>query len=94
MPKNVYDIGDIVVMTANFTDLAGAPASPTNITCTVRAPSGIQTTPATTGAGTPTGTAETTPNESGIWWYAFDGGPNVKASGENYFAVRTQEVPR
>ena len=93
MPSaNEYDIGDLIELTANFTDLADAPSFPTSVVCTVRAPSGTTSSPGVTGSGPYT--AEIAPNEHGTWWYAFDGGPDVKASGENWFVVRRQEVPR
>jgi hypothetical protein len=94
MPKpNFYDIGDVVEMNASFTDLDGAPATPESVTCTVRAPDGTESTPEVTGTANPY-TAECEPDQHGTWWYAFDGGPDVKASAENCFVVRLREVPR
>lgn len=38
--------------------------------------------------------AQTNPDQTGTWWYAFDGTGGVQASGERAFRVRTKHVPR
>ncbi len=90
---NTYDVGDLIELSASFTDLAGDPAAPEMVVCTVRKPDGTEVTPMVSGTANPY-TAKGTADQSGPWWYAFDGGPDVQASGERSFWVRRQQVPR
>lgn len=88
--SEIYDIGDRVTLTANFTD-AGAPVEPTTVTCSVRSPSGTTTSPSVTNASG-TYSAEIEPDEHGAWAYRFAGTGTYVAAEEGTFRVRRRQV--
>jgi len=86
----IYDIGDRVTLTANFTD-AGTPVEPTTVTCAVKAPSGTTTSPSVTNtSGTYSATVD--PDEQGAWYYRFTGTGTYVAAEEGTFRVRRRQV--
>lgn len=88
--SEIYDIGDRVTLTANFTD-AGSPVQPTTVTCTVKAPSGMTTSSSVTNTSG-TYSAEVEPDEQGAWYYRFAGTGTYVAAGEGTFRVRRRRV--
>lgn len=97
---NTYNIGDIVVMTAQFVVPAtGEGVSPGSVVCTIVEPNGKTThTPVvssgTNSLGQPIYTAEWAPTVAGTWFYAFDGTGTYQASSEQPFEVSSRNVPR
>lgn len=86
----IYDIGDRVTLTANFTDDA-TPVEPTTVTCTVKAPSGATTSPSVTNTSG-TYSAEVDPDEQGAWYYRFTATGSYVAAEEGTFRVRRRQV--
>jgi hypothetical protein len=87
----VFDIGDDVVLTLNFSR-NGAATDPSTQTCTVVDPTGHETTVTLTriSAGVFTGTF--TPTVSGQHWCRGVGTGTAKAAQEITFHVREQRV--
>lgn len=88
-----YDIGTSVELDAAFTNLAGVPANPTAVVCTVKKPDGTSTTPTATSTVVGTWTASVTVDQAGIWRYRFAGTGAVVVAEEGRFLVETQQVP-
>ena len=88
------DIGDLVELTATFTDPdTGEAVAPKEVVCTVLSPDGTTSTPeASYSKGIYK--AEVEPDERGKWRYSFDGTGDYQASEEGVFHVRERSVPR
>jgi hypothetical protein len=91
---NVYDIDSTVLLTANFTNAAGAAADPTSVTLLVLNPAGVETT-YTLASGQVTKTAvgayqmALVANASGVWTYKWQGAGVVnQTSPDTKFIVR------
>lgn len=98
MPTNVYDAGDLVRTSVTFTNSAGNPADPTDITFYVTNPDG---TVITYEYGTDaelvkddTGDyhVDLTPSVYGMWYYRFVGTGDVISAGENFFVVKRSRI--
>jgi hypothetical protein len=94
---NLYDIGDLVKLSATFT-VGTTPTDPTTITLHLKDPSGnvvdyvfgVGTTIVRTSAGAYY--ANITPDETGLWWYRWEGAGAVQTTDEEPFRVRPQEA--
>lgn len=96
---NVYDKGDEVTITAQFSNpTGGAPVSPSTVVATItKGKSGVTVPVTMTESPTGTFTGVYTILDSdpdGLWWYAVDGTGGFAASQESPFGVREQEVSR
>lgn len=87
MSDSVYQINDVVPVTATFTNAAGAPANPTTVTLTIRKPDGTVLTPAPTNSSTGVYTYNLAVDQPGLWWYTFVGTGAVAAADRNSFLV-------
>jgi hypothetical protein len=95
---NAYQVGDLVRLSASFTNSAGVATDPTTITCLVklRYVIGAQTTtythPATiTKDSTGEYHVDVTPDAEGIWDYRWVGTGTVQAAAESAFNVPNSE---
>jgi hypothetical protein len=95
---NVYQVGDLVRLSATFTNSIGAQTDPTTITCLVklRYVIGAQTTtythPATiTKDSTGIYHVDITPDAEGIWDYRWVATGTVQAAAESAFNVPNSE---
>lgn len=89
---NSYDKGDLVRVTAAFTNAAGTATDPTTVVCKVRSPSGITTYTYGTDAELvkdSTGNYHLDINitADGQWWYRWEGTGAVQQAGEGSFTV-------
>lgn len=86
---NTYSIGDLVQITATFTDVdTGDLINPTTVTFTVRAPDGTQTTPSASNTSTGIYQAQIDITEAGIWRWRATGTGSAQAAGSSYFRVQ------
>ena len=85
---NYYDIGDLVRLSATFTDLAGAPVSPSAVVLRVKAPDGTVSTPTPTNDGIGVYRHDLAVTQAGLWCYRWEGTGAVTAAGERTFMVR------
>lgn len=88
MAINTFDVGDQVRLIGSFKDITNTLTDPTVVTVRVKTPSGIVTTPAATQASAGIYHVDVTLDESGTWWYRFEGTGAVVAAEENAFNVR------
>jgi hypothetical protein len=92
MATPAHDIGDQRRITGRFTDIAGDPADPSNVTLTIREPDGTIITKTGGEISNPTvGTYHfdhTIAAKPGRCVYRWEGAGAVIASGENEFWVR------
>lgn len=97
---NAYHVGDLVRISATFTDINGAAADPTTVTLLVklRYVIGATTTTYTYGGGgtiTKSGTGvyyqDFTPTTEGIWDYRWIGTGAIQAADEGAFNVPNSE---
>jgi hypothetical protein len=88
-----YDIGDIVVMQAIFTD-GGELVEPTTVKCYVKPPGQSRVEVDVIGPDDETSayTAEAEPDVKGTWYYRFEGTGGYEAAEEGVFSVRKQQV--
>ena len=88
MSLSNYVKGDLVRLSAVFT-VAGVATDPTTVTCTVRDPSGTETTPATTkdSVGNYHVDVDLTAAKSGVWQYEFLGTGACQAAMTGEFFV-------
>lgn len=89
---NAYDRGDLVRLTATFTDTAGVATDPTTVTCRVRSPAGTTTVDTySPGSITKDSTGvyhlDVNASESGQWWYRWEGTGAVQQADEGTFSV-------
>jgi hypothetical protein len=95
---NAYNVGDLVRLTATFTNTSGVAADPTAVSCLVklRYVIGAQTTTYTypasiTKDSTGSYHVDVTPDAEGIWDYRWVGTGTVQAAGESAFNVPNSE---
>lgn len=93
--ERIHDIGDLVRLTANFTDIDGDPEDPSDAKFYVRAPSGAVTEIVGVDDSAAVGRwyADVEPTEWGRWWFRGQGTGAVTAQGERSFYVRRRVVP-
>lgn len=88
---NEYDIGDLIVLSVAFKNLAGQATNPTTVTCEVCDPAGKITTPSASNTGT-TGSysaeVDLTNATPGFYTYAFIGTGACQAVEAGQFYVR------
>lgn len=96
---NIYDIGSLVRIDAEFFDAAGNPDDPTLVRVLVLAPSAATATEYQYGRDTEVKTAgaghyylEVIPDEAGEWVYRVEGEGEVQAAQENSFVVRPSRI--
>jgi len=91
---NAYDIGSLIQLTGTFKNAAGTLTDPTTVTCTVRDPAGVVTTPAATKAsvGVYTADVDLTGALAGVWNYRFQGTGACQAAEEASFYVEASNV--
>ena len=97
MAANSYDIGDVVRLTATFTDTGGSYADPTLVTFSVVDPSGNGSTDTSTGAvvahpSTGVYTIDVSVDEAGVWQYKVNSTGVVTSAGDSYFRARHSRV--
>jgi hypothetical protein len=94
MPRNQFDIGDVVELQATFTDKNGAPVDPGTVKVTFKRPSGVETTltygvdEQVTKASPRIYTYSTSLDQSGIWYYRWQGTGMNAAAAVGEFEVR------
>lgn len=86
MAVSLYYVGQLVHLTAAFT-VAGVATDPTSVTCTVKAPDGSISSPATTKDSTGNWHADVAATLSGRYHYGFKGTGTVQAAEESSFDV-------
>lgn len=84
---NEYDIGDLVRVSAAFTDVNSA-ASDTTVALKVLDPAGTTTTPTVVHDSTGAYHYDISVNAMGTWYYRFEGTGVVQAASEGLFRVR------
>lgn len=90
---NTYDIGDVVRVTATFTNSSGAAADPTAILMKQKDPTPTTTTytyltdVALVKDSTGVYHVDVYPTIAGTWYYRFEGTGTVQAASENSFIV-------
>lgn len=91
---NTYDVGAKPTLTGTFYNASNALTDPTTVTCTVRDPAGVVTTPAVThvSTGVYTATLDLTSATPGLWWYRFQGVGTLQAAEEATFFVEASNV--
>jgi len=94
---NFYDAGDVVRLTANFTDISNNPADPTAVVLRVKQPDTTVTVfnyPGGTIVRDGTGAYhyDLSITESGDHYYRFEASGAVQTAAENLFHVRRSNV--
>lgn len=93
---NSYDLGDVVRLTATFTDTGGTPADPTAVTFTYGDPAGSWTTETSTGSvlnpSTGVYTLDIYPDSAGVWSYKVNSTGTIQTAAESYIRVRHPRV--
>jgi hypothetical protein len=95
---NSYHIGQVVRLTATFTDTGGNFADPTRVTFTVEDPSGNNSTEWSTSTGlvahpsTGVYTLDVPVDEAGTWPYKVNSTGGVTTASETYFRVQHTKV--
>lgn len=87
----MYDIGDVVTVTATFLNRQGASADPTDVVCRIKDPEGLVTTVAMADLANPVvgeWEHDVAATKAGKWHYRFEGTGAVTAASEGVFAVR------
>jgi len=94
--SNFYDCGDVVRVTASFTDISSNPADPTGVTLRVKQPDATMNVHTYPGDITKDGTGiyhfDLSITESGDWYYRFEGTGAVQAAAETLFHVYRSNV--
>lgn len=96
MTDGLYDIGDTLELSADFTDLDGDPADPAVVELSVKAPDGtveVIEQGDLTNDEVGTWSYLYSPDQTGLYWYRFVGEGNVDAAEEKVFRVRRRHVP-
>lgn len=92
---NEYDIGDLVRIQGTFTDVNDAAFDPDVVTVKYKDPSGnITTNTSASNPSTGVYTVDVTVDESGVWYYRFEGtasGGAYQGGEETYFSVTASE---
>jgi hypothetical protein len=87
MTINHYLEENIVRLSVQFTDFAGAPISPTTVTCIVKKPSGNTDNPAIVNDTGGAYHADYLPTEFGMHYYVFRGTGNVTVAQQSQFVI-------
>lgn len=94
---NEYDIGDLVRIQGTFTDADSVAFDPDVVTVKHKDPSGnTATSTSATNPSVGVYTVDVTVDESGIWYYRFEGttsGGAYQGGEESYFVVARSEFP-
>ena len=95
---STYDVGDIVRLSATYTDTGGTPANPTTVFFVYERPSGSFSTETSTGVNVANPTVgsfhlDIDIDEPGLWEYRVTSAGSIQASTEDYFVVRARRVP-
>lgn len=90
MAINTYDVGDRIRCRVSFTDLDQNPADPTTVVAKVKDPTGNTSTYTDQVVNDAVGSyyIDVTLDQSGTWWYRFEGTGAVQAAEEQAFNVR------
>lgn len=83
---NEYDLGDLVRVSATFTNSTGTPTN-TTVTLRVRKPDASVTTPTAVSDGSGAYHYDIAVDQPGIWFYRFEGTGAVQAASEAEFTV-------
>jgi hypothetical protein len=86
-----YDIGDVVRLTATFSNAAGAPTDTTAV-LTVKKPDGTSSTPAVTHGTRGVYSSDVPIDQPGVWSYRFVGTGAVTSAGGGRLYVRRSET--
>ena len=90
--SNIYLIGNVVRLTANFS-VAGTATDPSPApVCTVKAPGGGTSTPSVTKSATGVYFADFTPTEAGLHTYRWAGEGTAKSAAETTFFATPSKV--
>jgi hypothetical protein len=86
---NVYDLGDVVTVTASFDP------TPTTVALIVNSPSGTISNPSVTppGEGSTTYTSYIEASEAGTWYYEWKSTGTGQAAEQGQFLVRNTNAP-
>jgi hypothetical protein len=87
-----YDIGDLILLSCSFTDIAGIPTDPTAVQCTIKLPNGSTQFLVLQKADSGSYFTEFAPTISGLYYYRFAGIGAVTAAEEGTFFVRKKET--
>lgn len=95
--SGTYDVGDLIRMSATFTDINGNPIGPSDVRFLVRDPASVVTIHTTQGAVVTDSSAEfhldVTADQSGKWLYRCESSTGVgQAAEESWFRVLVQQV--
>lgn len=89
-----YDVGDLVRLTITVRDEAGTIADPAVVLLTVRKPDGTTSVVANSRTATGIYTAAVPIDQSGVWWYRWEGtGGAATTAEEGMLSVRMRQVP-
>lgn len=88
---NVYDVGDGIRLSANFT-VQGTATTPTSVVLTVTDPSGNTSAPTPTANGTGAYYEDIILDEPGTWYHRWAGTGAVVAASEEAFQVRKRRA--
>lgn len=91
---NSYDVGNLVEVDAEFEDLEGGPINPNDVICLVQDPAGDETVIDTADLGNPEvgrWTHEIDLDQSGIWYYRFNGADTPQAAKEGWLYVKRSQ---
>jgi hypothetical protein len=94
---NIYDRGDVVRLSANFTDMSDNAADPDSVTLRVKQPDATVTVYVYPGGdivkdGTGQYHYDLPIADSGDWYYRYEGTGAVQAAAENLFHVYKSNV--
>ena len=92
MAINEYLPGQKVRISASFTNSAGTEADPSDVILTVKAPTGVTSTPTVSRDSTGIYHADVTLNSAGQWHYRWTGSGVIVAAGETFLIVNESEV--
>lgn len=82
------DIGDLVRITARFTDADNEPADPTSVSILVREPNGNESTMSVSNPSVGVYYAEQSIDASNCWWFRAKGTGTIEAAVERVLMVR------
>lgn len=88
---NAYDRGDLVRLSATFTDAAGAVADPTTVVLRLLAPDGTASTPATVKDSVGVYHYDLSITATGYWSYRWEGTGTVQTAEESQLYARVTQ---
>lgn len=89
---NVYDIGDLVTLSATFKNNAGTLTDPTTVIFRIKDPSGTVTSPSPIKDSTGLYHYDLSITLAGTYWYHFEGTGLCQDAEEAYFTVRKSQT--